>query len=640
MHSRATRQGQLRRVLRFLVLLAVFVALNVAYILVMFASRYATVEGKSDFGNGGNLTAGFEGVEMPHRPGAAVSYAAHLLLLLETYLGKGSGGLLRGSDTWTPAFPSNATPHSVLSGYYSEGLPKLNSRLERRLDGGSMMDGVHSDSFWSTPHIVRRGYGLEGSIFVALMHREVPSSRERRPVQFESRCAMTIYDMYETAQWPVAIFTGIVEVVHDAVSGKEPKGRDGEGSPRWRALPPSRCLPAAYQSHSCAQRRGFCPRDNIRLRQIRGPTKSESEKRARGMKEKGGRSQRVDGNGYNGGSKGQTSDSDGEDNYRRDFTSSAAHRYATLSLYRGETYVLFLNDGLLLVPSWDVKTRLMLLQLPSRYPVLTQKANIIARGIVRQAWKGSVLCNATITSSNNGKAAEDMDTYNCDPNQKRKRDKSTDTSKRAPLRSRLDHGCAAGTLDLNSGSDNGQCSRGLWEEDVVEFLFRLPSDDVETSGSYGVDDHMDEAEPVSPKTVGDHPSFRQSRQPNRIQLYWMRKLRETLRTELKKRMSEWDTTTFICGVMVKVLDELRVKNVCTEGNRHCGAGMGNTSSSEEGGGILRLRTNSVRRLSDTLHDPQYMHPSPLHRCVTNGLTPRASTPVSKIVPASFLHNRG
>ncbi|CCD13369.1 unnamed protein product [Trypanosoma congolense IL3000] len=258
----------------------------------------------------------------------------------------------------------------------------------------------------------------------------------------------------------------------------------------------------------------------------------------------------------------------------------------------------------------------MLLQLPSRYPVLTQKANIIARDIVRQAWKGSVLCNATRTSSNNGKAEEDMDTYNCDSNQKRKRDKSTDTSKRtpSPLRSRLDHGCAAGTLDLNSGSDNGQCSRGLWEEDVVEFLFRLPSDDVETSRSYGVDDHMDEAELVFPKTVGDHPSFRQSRRPNRIQLYWMRKLRETLRTELKKRMSEWDTTTFICGVMVKVLDELRVKNVCTEGKRHCGAGMGNTSSSEEGGGILRLRTNSVRRLSDTLHDPQYMHPSPLHRC--------------------------
>ncbi|CBH09369.1 hypothetical protein, conserved [Trypanosoma brucei gambiense DAL972] len=597
------------------------------------------------------VRGGLPGVENLRASPAVFSFTTKLLSVLTAFVDQETDGMpasvaAAGGATDMFGLPPNATPAAILLEYYETQLPKFNNELEKRLDNGSIKNVTHSDTYWSPTHVARRGYGLEGSIFVGLLHHETPLVRMRRSVSLESVCAMTVHNLYESALWSVAIFTGIVEFLPDVMTAEESGGRGGHNSSRWPFPPSSPCIPAAYQSHTCAERYGFCPRDNIRLRQLRVSAKSRRHGKGSNMgggegnvkvseKKENPRSRRAEDDyehaGYRDGDASSGSDASGGPS---DFTSIASQRYATLALYRGETYVMFLNAGVLLVPSWDVTARLMLLRLPSRRPILSQMANIIQRDVVHRAWEEVVVRHVSNEGHRHEGVKDHGDQQFRDDQRGKERGGTEDyfnvAHERNPSKKRsgstlydlegLRLHSSDGMEDKEKGDGNGESAaegaRGFGSEDVVEFLFRLPTEEDGGEATSG-------AEPLNyPRNGASIPNVR-TRMPNSAQLYWMKKLREPLRKKLLTSMSEQNTTSYVCGVAVKMQhSEEGCRKVCDAKSDGGSSGCGNVENGEDvsaavsggEGAKFKLRYESRRRLTYVLRDRRYMEPLPIHWC--------------------------
>ncbi|ESL08433.1 hypothetical protein TRSC58_03864 [Trypanosoma rangeli SC58] len=469
------------------------------------------------------------------------------------------------------------TPEAILSQYYGTELLRLNNLHEKDLDAGYAENVVHSDTYWSPSHVTRRGYGLEGSIFVGVTHsQEAASSSE-----VETACAATVRSLYEAARWPAAVFTGVVDVTllttptprgttASTASSKKTETQSPEETPAWTPTPPptSVCVPRAYLLPSCAERASFCPADNIGVRQVQvGPTSAGTVGAA------------------------------GNARRRRMhplFSSVAAQRYATLALYRGETYVMFIAAGLQLVFKWDVLTRILWLQLPSRHAVLSQTPVPISRQAVRAAWDAVVVKhvegiiaatkqfpNVTAEGAPRSNLSEEKLGNGVD----RWLESIRWTLNLKAVQLQLAKDAAAGSGEKEpTGNEK---DTGMREEDVVSYIFHHDA---------AVFRHTKEQAPTTggatPMKEGLTPGAASRRD---IQLYWLRQFYETLRGALMNEVVEQNTTSCLSGLQMK-----------------------EPKSRQYGESVFRLHATRVKRLSHAMEDPRYMRPSPFHACGRKG----------------------
>ncbi|RNF07355.1 hypothetical protein TraAM80_03323 [Trypanosoma rangeli] len=483
----------------------------------------------------------------------------------------------RPGEVVRPVEKTLTTPESVLSEYYGTELLRLNNLHEKDLDAGYAENVVHSDTYWSPSHVTRRGYGLEGSIFVGVTHSQEASSSS----DVETACAATVRSLYEAARWPLAVFTGVVDVTllttptprdttASTASSKNTESQSPEETPAWTSTPPppSVCVPRAYLLPSCAERASFCPTDNIFVRRVRvGPTSAGTVGAA------------------------------GNARRRRMhplFSSVAAQRYATLALYRGETYVMFITAGLQLVFKWDVLTRILWLQLPSRHAVLSQPPVPISRQAVRVAWNAVVVKHvegviATTKLFSNGTAEQTHRSKLSEEKLGNGVDRWLESIQWALNLEAVQLQLARDEAAGSGGKEHTDTEKdtGMREEDVVSYIFHHDA---------AVFRHAKEQAPMTggatPREEGRTPGAASRRD---IQLYWLRQFYESLREALMKEVVERNTTSCLSGVQMKGL-----------------------KSRQYAESLFRLHATRVRRLSHAMQDPRYMRPSPFHACGGKG----------------------
>ncbi|KAF8280110.1 putative glycosyltransferase (GlcNAc) [Trypanosoma cruzi] len=514
-------------------------------------------------------------------------HAGHLLSILEqfseesvTHPTAAGPGVEPGVR---PVGKEDMTPEFLLSRYYETELVRLNNDYEKEIDSGYTENVVHSENYWSPFHATRRGYGLEGSIFVGITH----SQEKVTSSEMETACAATVRNIYDAAHWPLGVFTGIVEITlsktspttHDSTKSTETPMDSAvppaEETPAWIPPPPSVCTPRAYLLPSCAERTAFCPTDNIRVRQVRvGPQSA------------------------NGG------DDAGISGRRKSHTllsSAAAQRYATLALYRGETYVMFVRAGLQLVYKWDVLTRLLWLQLPSRSAVLSQPPVQINRQSVRSVWnrvvvkhvEGIVVASEKqfSTPANNGSL----------PLQPGEGQNGNGVEHWIDsIRWALDlgavrlHSAAAAAAEEEGRSgggrkthENNEGDPGMMEEEIVQYVFHHDAEVFREAKKnlFRTDVNTPEGGKEEEKSSSGSRSRRD------IQIYWLRQFYVSLREALLKDVVEQETTSCLSGVQMKRM----------QSGGHLDP-------------IFRLHAASLKRISHAMQDPRYMRPSPFHGC--------------------------
>lgn len=138
-----------------------------------------------------------------------------------------------------------STPAQVLHYFYHKELPQFNFEAELQLQSNyTPHDPLYSSLFNDPIHAIRRGYGLEGSIFVAIL----PS--------FQSDCAITVEHLFKNALFPSNIFVGVL----DAVANES-----------------RRCIPVSFEQSFIQEKMGFTVVDNIRTRRIHNFELSEED---------------------------------------------------------------------------------------------------------------------------------------------------------------------------------------------------------------------------------------------------------------------------------------------------------------------------------------------------------------------------
>ncbi|EKF26253.1 hypothetical protein MOQ_010064 [Trypanosoma cruzi marinkellei] len=487
-----------------------------------------------------------------------------------------------------PVGKTDMTPEFLLSRYYETELIKLNNDYEKEIDSGYTENVVHSENYWSPFHVTRRGYGLEGSIFVGITH----SQEELTSSEVETACAATVRNIYDAAQWPLGVFTGIVEITlsksspntHDTAKSTETPTDSAvppaEETPAWVPRPPSVCTPRAYLLPSCAERAAFCPTDNIRVRQVRVEPQSTNG---------------DGGVGISGRRKSHTS-----------LSSIAAQRYATLALYRGETYVMFVRAGSQLVYKWDVLTRLLWLQLPSRTAVLSQPPVQINRQSVRLAWDRIVVKHVEgilLASKKQFSTPEKNGSFSSQSSEGQTGNGVEHWID--SIRWALDLGAvrlhpAAGAAEEEGRSggggkthENNEGDPGMMEAEILQYVFHHDAEVFREAKENlrRTDVNMPELVPQQQQQEEEEKSSSGSRSRRDIQIYWLRQFYLSLREALLKDVVERETTSCLSGVQMK-----RMQN-------------GGYLDS-----IFRLHAANVKRRSHAMQDPRYMRPSPFHAC--------------------------
>ncbi|EPY18132.1 hypothetical protein STCU_10174 [Strigomonas culicis] len=225
------------------------------------------------------------------------------------------------------------TPEDILSYHFqlsSKGeLARNNYLMEKSQNEEYSKFTSHSAHFWDASHIARRGYGLDGSIFVAVIPdmRNLISGTERHTWtnrstrSSDNSCAATVEGIYRNARWPVGIFTGVLDVeLYKPVPQEDDENFDYNSSILFS------CIPNGFQRVEDEESFGFSFKDNIRTKPLLLPVAS----------------------------------SDGESRTKRKmpYVTTNAVLYSLLTLYRGESYVMTVHADTMLVRSWDWKARL------------------------------------------------------------------------------------------------------------------------------------------------------------------------------------------------------------------------------------------------------------------------------------------
>ncbi|CBZ23086.1 conserved hypothetical protein [Leishmania mexicana MHOM/GT/2001/U1103] len=306
------------------------------------------------------------------------------------------------------------TPLGVISSYYdmqgSRSLHRMAAETEKAMnDDGYATYIQRSRTFYDVSHAARRGYGQEGSIFVAVpftltditaemvdtIRRRasaVPTSSqaqrstsssplEERDDGFHelrltaARCAMTVGSLFRQAHRGVAVTVGTLDVVtvsgvssaaeldfakaSDVVFPLRPEDR--AGVPYTRRYSRITCEPPDFASGWDDASYGFHWKDNLRRRRVVVPLTRLADASAAhaGLLRGDGAAATLE----------------------RHFDFPYVGRYATLQLYRGESYVFFLRTGSLVLPNWDLTLRLLYLRTPAR-----DRAVLSSRPTPRVAW--------------------------------------------------------------------------------------------------------------------------------------------------------------------------------------------------------------------------------------------------------------
>lgn len=131
-----------------------------------------------------------------------------------------------------------SSPEELLHYYYYTEMNQYNFEAELQLQAGySSHNPIYSSEFNDPFNAVRRGYGLESSIFVAVLS------------SFNDNCAETIKSIFTNAMYPANIFVGVVD------------GYPGSTE---------HCIPTSFMDHSSQTSMKFVYSDNIRVRRVRG----------------------------------------------------------------------------------------------------------------------------------------------------------------------------------------------------------------------------------------------------------------------------------------------------------------------------------------------------------------------------------
>lgn len=131
-----------------------------------------------------------------------------------------------------------SSPEELLNYYYNVELNKHNFEAELQLQAGYLPHNpLFSSTFNDRFHALRRGYGQEGSVFVALL----PS--------FDSRCAETVESIFANAFYPTNIFVGVLD------------GYPGDTQ---------HCTPSSFQKPRNQESMQFTFNDNLRIRRVKG----------------------------------------------------------------------------------------------------------------------------------------------------------------------------------------------------------------------------------------------------------------------------------------------------------------------------------------------------------------------------------
>lgn len=285
---------------------------------------------------------------------------------------------------------SAATPLSILTEYYNATSAAASGSLRHRAvetelehnDDGYATHVSESPTFYDASHVQRRGYGAEGSIFVSVPFAahdigaaQVAGIRRRRDTavgQFGGRntvvhtmahCAATVSSLLGTALWPSGVTVGVVDLVvasgHPSEANltvTEPDLLLNTTATTTTKYDVFRCIAPHLLSGAGQMSFGFVVKDNIRTRKVVVPLTMLRSGAPR----------------------------------RKHWGLPIAHavRYATLRLYRGESYVLLLKAGTAMVTNWDVKMRLLHLHSPFRErAVLSSRPS---RGLWRDVIAGAV----------------------------------------------------------------------------------------------------------------------------------------------------------------------------------------------------------------------------------------------------------
>eukprot|EP00796_Vickermania_ingenoplastis_P006251 gene6251-4500_t len=223
---------------------------------------------------------------------------------------------------------SSLSPKSVIKYYYDFELPHFNFEAEIQLQ--NRLPPAHHEPMFSATfndpiHALRRGYGLEGSIYVAVVSSPfIDAHEENSYLSTSVGCQTTVKSVFQNAYTPSNVFVGVADVV-DADT--------------------RRCEPTEIQSEHLQESLGFTFSDHVRTRRVhlpRGKVKSRSKvENIRNLNEK--------------------TDNRTETSSSLLFTPEDPIRFAVLQLYRGESYVLLIKEGTLLAPGWDWRVKLLFL---------------------------------------------------------------------------------------------------------------------------------------------------------------------------------------------------------------------------------------------------------------------------------------
>jgi hypothetical protein len=307
------------------------------------------------------------------------------------------------------------TPLRVLSAYYNPQSPRSLHQLAAATEKSMNDDGYatfiqRSATFFDPSHAARRGYGAEGSIFVAVpftlsditpdmvdairthaaaspsaMATEAAALRNpldgaddavgahdvdgfREVQRTAAKCAATVESVFRHAHHSVSVTVGTVDVV--VVSGIQSVAEADLATPaevrrpitegeranvsatRHRRYDRVTCEPPNFRSGWEDVMYGYSWKDNLRQRRVLVPLTS-----LEGVDPTAAAT--------------TTTTTAGATGHAASSSSSIelpnVGRYATLELYRGESYVFLLNPGAVVLPNWDLKLRLLYLRTPRHH---------------------------------------------------------------------------------------------------------------------------------------------------------------------------------------------------------------------------------------------------------------------------------
>ncbi|KAG5487179.1 hypothetical protein CUR178_08191 [Leishmania enriettii] len=325
------------------------------------------------------------------------------------------------------------TPLRVISSYYdtkgSRSLDRMAAETEKTMNDDGYATYIHrSPTFYDVSHAARRGYGQEGSIFVAvpftltditsemvdtIRRRALTASTSPKSTHPDSnatlrvgddfaagdgfnelrltaaRCAMTVESLFRQAHRGVAVTIGSMDVVvvsgvstatelnfstpADVIFPLRAADRGAATLSRRRRYSRITCEPPDFTSGWDDANYGFRWKDNLRRRRVvvpltaldgaagTGPTLLQDEDVAAAMAQR--------------------------------FALPYVGRFATLQLYRGESYVFFLRTGALALPNWDLTLRLLYLRTPAR-----DRAVLSSRPTPGAVWRALAASVATMWS--------------------------------------------------------------------------------------------------------------------------------------------------------------------------------------------------------------------------------------------------